>query len=130
DTHSNQSSLRGEGTQAPAAQHEQLQTRIQREYIHQPLSKGATMSTTNLQQRLNDLFGYIRQGRIIEAMNEFYDKDTVMQDNANPPTKGLAANIEREKQFMSGVKEWKGFNVTAQGVGDDVTFYECNLDFI
>ena len=88
------------------------------------------MSTTDLQQRLNDLFGYIRQGKIIEAMNEFYDKDTVMQDNANPPTKGLAANIEREKQFMSGVKEWKGFNVTAQGVGDDVTFYECSLDFI
>jgi hypothetical protein len=57
------------------------------------------MSTTNLQQRLYDLFGYIRQGKIIEAMNEFYDKDTVMQYNANPPTKGLAANIEREKQF-------------------------------
>ena len=31
---------------------------------------------------------------------------------------------------MSGVKEWKGFKVTATGVGDDVTFYECNLDFI
>lgn len=88
------------------------------------------MSSTNLQQRLDSLFGYIRQGTIIEAMNEFYDKDIVMQDNANPPTKGLAANIEREKQFMSGVKEWKGFNVTAQGVGDNVTFYECTLDFI
>jgi hypothetical protein len=79
------------------------------------------MSTTNLQQRLNDLFDYIRQGKIIEAMTEFYDKETVMQDNANPPTKGLAANIEREKQFLSGVKEWKGFNVTASGVGDNVT---------
>ena len=88
------------------------------------------MSAINLQQRLNDLFGYIRQGKIIEAMNEFYDKDTMMQDNANPPTKGLAVNIEREKQFMSGVKEWKGFNVTASAVGDDVTFYECNLDYI
>ena len=88
------------------------------------------MSMTNLQQRLNDLFSYIRQGKIIEAMNEFYDKDTVMQDNANPPTKGLAANVEREKQFLSGVKEWKGFNVTASGVGDNVTFYECSLDFI
>jgi len=63
-------------------------------------------------------------------MNEFYDKDTVMQDNANVPTKGLAANIEREKQFMNGVKEWKGFNVTASAAGDDVTFYECTMDFI
>ena len=88
------------------------------------------MSTINLQQRLNDLFGYIRQGKIIEAMSEFYDKDVKMQDNANPPTVGQAANVEREKQFLSGVKEWKGFNVTASGVGDHVTFYECSLDFI
>lgn len=88
------------------------------------------MSTTNLQQRLNDLFDHIRQGEIIEAMNEFYDKGTVMQDNANPPTKGLAANIEREKQFMNGVKEWKGFHVSASGGGGDVTFYEAALDFI
>lgn len=41
------------------------------------------MSTANLQQRLNDLFGYIRQGKIIEAMNEFYAKDTKMQENAH-----------------------------------------------
>ena len=32
------------------------------------------MSTINLLQRLNDLFGYIRQGKIVEAIQEFYDK--------------------------------------------------------
>jgi hypothetical protein len=63
-------------------------------------------------------------------MNEIYDKDTVMQDNANSPTKGLAANIEREKQFLNGVKEWKGFNVMATGIGDNVTFDESTMDFI
>ena len=52
------------------------------------------MSAINLLQRLNDLINHIRQGKIIEAMNEFYDKDTVIQDNANPPTKWLTANIE------------------------------------
>jgi len=88
------------------------------------------MSTVYLQQRLKDLFGYIRQGKIIEAITEFYDKDVKLQENVNPPTIGQAANVEREKQFMCGVKEWKRFNVTALGVGDDVTFYECNMDFI
>ena len=88
------------------------------------------MSTVPLQQRLKDLFDYIRQGKIIDAMSEFYDKDIVMQDNVNPPTKGLAANMEREKQFLSGVKEWKGFTVAASGVGDNVTFYESTMDFI
>ena len=89
-----------------------------------------TTATVNLEQRLQDLHNHIRQGKIIEAMNEFYDTNTVMQDNANTPTKGLAANIEREKQFMSGVKEWKGFDVTATGVGDNVTFYEAVMDFV
>lgn len=88
------------------------------------------MSTMNIQQRLQDLFRYVREGRILDAMNEFYDKDTVMQENANPPTKGLAANIEREKQFLSMVKEWKGFDVPTTGVGDGVTFYENVVDFI
>ena len=88
------------------------------------------MSTVQLQERLQDLHNHIRQGKIFEALHEFYDPDAVMQDNANPPTKGLAANIEREKQFMSGVKEWKGFNVTATGVGDNVTFYEAVIDFV
>ncbi len=88
------------------------------------------MSTTNLSQRLQGLLTSIQQGKIMEAMTEFYDTDTVMQDNANPPTKGLAANIEREKQFLNGVKEWKGFHVVASGVGDDATFYECVMEFI
>ena len=42
------------------------------------------MSNTNLQQRLNNLFSYIQQGKIIEALNEFYDKDMKMQENAHP----------------------------------------------
>jgi SnoaL-like protein len=88
------------------------------------------MNTVDIQQRLQDLHNHIRQGKIIEALNEFYDRDAVMQDNANPPTKGLAANIEREKQFMSAVKEWKGFTVTALGAGDNVTFYESVVDFV
>jgi hypothetical protein len=38
------------------------------------------MGMANLQQRLNDLFGCIQQGKINEAMNEFYDKNIVMQE--------------------------------------------------
>jgi hypothetical protein len=63
------------------------------------------MSVVDIQQRPNDLFGYIPQGKIIEVMNEFYAKDTNMQENAHLSTVGFETNIEREKQFMSGVKE-------------------------
>ena len=89
-----------------------------------------TTTTVNLQERLQDLFRHIREGRILDAMQEFYADDVAMQENANPPTLGLTANIEREKQFMSGVKEWKGFEVKGYGVGDGITFYEAAFDWI
>lgn len=90
----------------------------------------ATALTGTLEQRLQDLFAHIRQGRILEAMNEFYDENVAMQENANPPTVGLPANIEREKQFLNSVKEWNGFEVKSYAVGNDVTFYEAVFDFI
>lgn len=87
-------------------------------------------TTIDLEARLKDLHQYIREGRIIEAMHEFYAKDVVMQENANPPAVGLDTNIEREKQFLSAVKEWKGFEVKSIGMGGDVTFYEAVFDWI
>ncbi len=90
----------------------------------------STPTTINLQDRLEDLFSYIREGRILDAMNEFYAEDTSMQENSLPPTVGREANYEREKQFLSMVKEWTGFEVTAKGVGDDVTFYETVMDWV
>lgn len=87
-------------------------------------------STVNLQERLQQLIRYIREGRIIEAMQEFYDREVQMQENAKPPTVGLQANIDREKAFLKGVKEWKGFEVKSLAVGDDVTFYEAVFEFI
>ena len=87
-------------------------------------------TTINLQDRLEDLFSYIREGRILDAINEFYAKDAAMQENSLPPTVGREANYEREKQFLSMVKKWKGFEVTAKGVGENVTFYETVMDWV
>ncbi|MGH9429121.1 MAG: nuclear transport factor 2 family protein, partial [Terriglobia bacterium] len=88
------------------------------------------MTTVSLGERLKALHRYIREGRIIEAMNEFYDQTVTMQDNANPPTVGLEPNIERESQFLKTVKEWNGTQFKASCVGKDVTFYETVLDWI
>lgn len=94
------------------------------------MTSTTAVSCTKVQERLQDLHRYIREGRILEAMNEFYAEDVAMQENANPPTVGLPANIEREKQFLKNVKEWKGFEVKGIGGGGDVTFYEAVFDFV
>jgi hypothetical protein len=84
----------------------------------------------HFEARLNNLHQYIREGQIFEAMHEFYARDVVMQENADTPTVGLDANIEREKQFLNAVKEWKGFEVKSIGIGGGVAFYEAVLDWI
>lgn len=90
----------------------------------------STSATITLQDRLEDLFSYIREGRILDAITEFYAEDAAMQENDQSPTVGRESNLEREKQFLNTVKEWRRFDVTAKGVGEDVTFYEAVMDWV
>ncbi len=89
----------------------------------------STPDAIPLQNRLDDLLSYIREGRILDAVNEFYAEDVVMQENTLPPTVGREANLERERQFLNSVKDWKRFDVIAKSASDDVTFYETVMDW-
>ena len=90
----------------------------------------STSTTITIQERLEELLSYIREGRILDAINEFYAEDVAMQENNFIPTVGRQANYVREKQFLDTVKEWKNFEVTATGAGDNVTFYETVMDWV
>lgn len=76
------------------------------------------MSTTahSVSDRVNDMISYVQSGRILDAMTEFYHEDAAMQENGKEPTVGLAANIEREKQFLAQVKDFHAFDVTSIGI--------------
>ena len=89
-------------------------------------------STTNISERVEQLKDYINSGKILEAMNEFYHEDVVMQENSEAPTEGLAANIEREKQFLSIVKQWNWtkWHATAVNDAENVSFVEYSFEFI
>lgn len=92
----------------------------------------ARCAAERLSARVNDLLDYIRQGRILDAMVEFYADDTVMQENNNAPTVGLGANVEREKQFLAGVKAFKAFDVAAVAVDAErgKTTVQSTLEFV
>ncbi|MEQ8768997.1 MAG: nuclear transport factor 2 family protein [Phycisphaerales bacterium] len=91
------------------------------------------MSTnTPLKQRVDELISYINEGKILEAMDEFYDESIEMRENNEPPTVGLAANIEREKQFLSSVADWKWTTWHAVAVNEDdqVAMLEYAFEFV
>jgi ketosteroid isomerase-like protein len=87
-------------------------------------------ATTDVNTRVRSLLDYIRQGRILEAMEEFYDEDVAMQENRKEPCVGLAKNIEREKEFLAQVKDFKSFEAKAVGVDGDTALVESFMEFV
>ena len=85
------------------------------------------MSDSNV--RINELIEYIQQGKILEAMEEFYAEGVVMTEPYHT-TEGKAANIEREKEFLASVAEWKNFEVKATAVAGDVSLSEQVMDWV
>lgn len=87
-------------------------------------------SSPSVGSRVRELQEYISSGRIIDAMHEFYDPNVEMQENRNPPTRGLEANLRREEEFLAKVKVWKGYTVRSLSVGDDTSAVESVIEFI
>ena len=78
--------------------------------------------------RINQLLDYIRDGRIMDAMHEFYAEDVVMEEPAYGKTVGLEANLKREQKFIDGVAEFKKFEATPS-IGEDYSSYENVMEW-
>ncbi len=99
----------------------EIQTRVER--------KRGNMSTDS-NVRIHELLDYVKEGRIMDAMREFYADDVVMEEPAYGKTVGLEANLEREEKFVASVKQFKGFEATKVGIGEGVSLYENVMDWI
>lgn len=86
------------------------------------------MNTTDLRHRVDTLNTMIRQGRIMEAMEEFYADDVVMCENDAEPTVGLAANLEREQAFVNNT-QWHGLELKDVVVDGDTSMVRWWMDF-
>lgn len=79
----------------------------------------STTTTGTLRQHVDGLIALINEGKILEAMETYYADGIEMRENNEAPTVGLAANIEREKQFLAAVKEWHWTKWHAVAVNED-----------
>lgn len=77
-------------------------------------------------QELNDM---ILQGKILEAFEEFYADDVVMEEDGNERV-GKDTNREYEEQFVSSIEDFHSAQVKARGIDEekDVTFSEWSMD--
>ncbi len=78
--------------------------------------------------RIDDLLGYLRTGRMLDALQEFY-ADNVTMEEPGQSTHGLAAIIEREKKWLSSIKELRSFQVPHQAAGPNTAMYESSIEW-
>jgi ketosteroid isomerase-like protein len=84
---------------------------------------------TETNVRIHELLGYIREGRIMDAMNELYADDVIMEEPAYGKTVGLAANLDREQQFVDSVAEFKSFETPKIMIGENSSSYENSMSW-
>lgn len=80
---------------------------------------------TELDKKLNDA---ILSGKAMEAFEELYDEDIVMQENSDPEYRGKAFNRKREQEFFASVEAWHGGRVLASATHGDVSFSEWEME--
>jgi hypothetical protein len=78
-----------------------------------------------LDKKLNDA---ILSGKAMEAYEELYDDNIVMQENLEPEFRGKDFNRKREQEFFASVEAWHGGKVVNAAIHGDVSFSEWEMD--
>jgi SnoaL-like protein len=78
-----------------------------------------------LDKKLNDS---ILSGQALQAFDELYDDNVVMQENTESEFRGKAFNRKREEEFFSTVEAWHGGRVLASAAHGDTSFSEWEME--
>ena len=82
-----------------------------------------------LLEKISNINDMIVQGRALEAFDQFYHDDVVMQENDNPIVEGKVANRQREEDFFGAITEFRGANPLKVTIGENTTMVEWHFDY-
>jgi ketosteroid isomerase-like protein len=85
----------------------------------------ATPSVAEQEKALNLI---VLEGRILDAFDQFYAEDVVMQENNAAATAGKPANREREIQFLDSIEQFHGAQLLGSAAHGDRSYSEWLLD--
>lgn len=92
-------------------------------------SKLLSMSNQGIESSLNKLNQLVLAGKAMDAFEEFYHEDVVMQENHHPPTISKNANRKRELEFFSNITEFRGAEVQGMAVNQHLSFVIWKYDY-
>ncbi len=75
---------------------------------------------------INDM---ILQGKALDAFDEFYHEEVIMQENDHPEVVGKTANRIREEDFFAAITEFRSAKPIKVTVGENTTMVEWHFDY-
>ena len=82
-----------------------------------------------LLEKISTINDMILQGNALDAFEEYYHEDVVMQENDNPAIIGKNANRKREEEFFASITEFRSAQPLKVTIGEDTTMVEWHLDY-
>src|SRR5580704_1851860 len=88
----------------------------------------ATLNATEVAALDRALNEAILSGKALEAFEQYYADDVVMQENSDAPRLGKDVNRKFEVEFFSSLAEFHEGKLVSSAVNGDVTFGEWFMD--
>ncbi len=83
-----------------------------------------------LLENISDLNDMVLQGNAMEAFEQFYHEDVVMQENDSPVIIGKEANRKREEEFFGAITEFRSAKVLNVAIAENnTTMVEWHMDY-
>ncbi len=83
-----------------------------------------------LLEKIGNVNDLILQGKGMEAFEQYYHDDVVMQENNDPAVVGKVANRKREEEFFGAITEFRSAKVLKVAIGENnVTMVEWHMDY-
>jgi len=89
------------------------------------MSTATTQNVAALDQALNQA---ILSGKALEAFEQYYAEDVVMQENSDEPRRGKDVNRKAEQEFFSSLASFNDGKLVSSAVNGDITFGEWFMD--
>lgn len=78
----------------------------------------------------NQLNQMTKAGKILDALEQFYDTDCVFQEGNQPARRGRKAQHDHLSAFFATLKKFNGATLHCQGVGETTSLTEWTFDMI
>lgn len=82
-----------------------------------------------LKEQLTQLDGLVTQGKILDAVDQFFHNDIVTKDVKEEEVKGKAAKRKMLEGFVDSIAKVNGITLLSSAVGDYTTLSEYIIDF-